>query len=121
VVTLNLSGFKVEIEDTIIQGMYINQVIKELRDFSDLKIEEADFTPLEPVFELFFSFSSLKKVVVKGNVNYPVGVGATLDFEFETDLTYMDKFIEGLKLINIVFSITGLNHKVVVISISLYI
>jgi hypothetical protein len=47
--------------------------------------------------EEFFTDNSMKKVLVKGYFQYPVGIGAKLNFEFETDLTYIDKFIEGIQ------------------------
>ena len=46
----------------------------------------------------------MKKVAVKGRVQYPVGYGAKLDFEFETDLTYVDQFIHGIETILGMFS-----------------
>ncbi|WP_443146796.1 WapI family immunity protein [Paenisporosarcina sp. TG-14] len=40
-----------------------------------------------------------KKINVSGYVQYPVGHGSELKFEFETDLTYVEKFLSGLKKI----------------------
>jgi hypothetical protein len=39
----------------------------------------------------------MKKIAVKGWLQYPVGYGAKLNFEFETDLTHVDQFIHGIE------------------------
>ncbi|MED4188809.1 hypothetical protein P4619_19845 [Halalkalibacterium halodurans] len=78
-------------------GGVVEDYLTELEQFRALAINEVVFDPIEPFFQLTFSFNQLKKVVVSGYVEYPVGEGAQLQFEFETDLTYVDQFAAGLK------------------------
>lgn len=46
-----------------------------------------------------------KNVSVDGFIQYPAGCGTELKFEFETDLTYIDAFIQGLESILIQYPI----------------
>lgn len=93
-----LPAFKAEIDEIILEGTILKYFIKELRAFSELKRKEVLFEPTEPYFGLTFSFLSGKKNVgVEGYVQYPVGIGAILQFEFETDLTDVVRFMNGLE------------------------
>ncbi|MDY7224636.1 hypothetical protein P4475_11420 [Halalkalibacterium halodurans] len=95
--SFTLPGFKVAFDEIILSGGVVEDFVAELKQFRALAINEAVFDPIEPFFQLTFSFNQLKKVVVSGYVEYPVGEGAQLQFEFETDLTYVDQFAAGLK------------------------
>lgn len=95
--SFTLPGFKVVFDEIILSGGVVEDYLTELEQFRALAINEVVFAPMEPVFELTFSFNRLKKVVVGGYVEYPIGGGAQLQFEFETDLTYVDQFAAGLK------------------------
>jgi hypothetical protein len=95
---LTLPAFKEEIDDIILEGHLIKTFIKDLLSFSALLEKEVTFEPTEPYFGLTFRFMSQRKMIeVDGYVQYPVGTGAVLKFEMETDLTYIDQFINGLE------------------------
>ncbi|WP_422386969.1 WapI family immunity protein [Cytobacillus oceanisediminis] len=81
------------------EGRLINFFLQELRSFSALHKKEVIIEPTEPYFKLTFSLDSMKNVGIGGFVQYPVGWGSELQFEFKTDLTYVDQFIKGLKKI----------------------
>ena len=98
-IALSLPGFRVEINEACLEGRLLTFVVNDLRAFSALRQTRVDFKPTEPYFGLSFSLAPMKKVMVEGYVQYPVGIGAKLNFAFETDLTYLDKFIEGLQAI----------------------
>jgi hypothetical protein len=92
-------SFRAEIDEVILNGHELNAYLHELREFSALKRLTIDFEPMEPYFELSFALDSRKKVIVHGNVQYPAGYGTKLEFEFETDLTYVDRFANGIESI----------------------
>jgi hypothetical protein len=95
---LTLPAFKAEIDDIILEGHLIKTIIKDWLSFSALLEKEVTFEPTEPYFGLTFRFMSQRKMIeVDGYVQYPVGTGAVLKFETETDLTYIDQFINGLE------------------------
>jgi hypothetical protein len=96
---LTLPSIRVEINEVIFTGHGLAYFLDELRALSTQRKPEIDFEPMEPYFGLAFSFISVKKIAVKGRVQYPVGYGARLQFEFETDLTNVDKFICGIETI----------------------
>jgi hypothetical protein len=94
---LTIPSIGIEINEVIFTGHGLAYFLDELRALSTLRKYEIDFEPLEPYFGLAFSFTPMKKIAVKGRVQYPVGYGAKLEFEFETDLTYVDQFIHGIE------------------------
>ena len=94
---LTIPAFKAEVDDVMLQGKLMKSYLAALEKFSKLEIEEAIFEPLEQNFRLIFLLNTFKKVIVKGYIQYPVGWGAELIFEFETDLTYVDTFLGGIK------------------------
>lgn len=96
-ITVNIPAFKVEIEETILEGSILKHYIDELQKFSKLIKDKVDFVPTESYFSISFSFNSRKNVQIKVEIEYPLGWGARLEFDFETDLTYIDKFIDGLQ------------------------
>ncbi|MBY6036686.1 hypothetical protein KUV80_08480 [Fictibacillus nanhaiensis] len=96
---LSMPAFKAEIDEVMFEGTLLEYFIEELVAFSALKKKEVNIKPTEPYFGLTFSVDKRKKVNVNGYVQYPVGWGAELQFEIETDLTYVDEFIRGLKSI----------------------
>ncbi len=95
--TLTLPGFRAEIDEVILDGRGLAVLLGELREFSRLQRDKIEFEALEPYFGLSFQFNPIKNVIVSGYVQYPVGYGPKLSFEFETDLTYVDKFTEGIQ------------------------
>lgn len=97
--SISLPAFCVEIDETIFQGEQLEISIAELKEFTSLKKPVVTVEPLESFFSLEFSFNSKMNVIVKGIAEYPLGWGARLEYEFETDLTYVDKFISGLECI----------------------
>jgi hypothetical protein len=94
-----LPSFRAEIDEVILDGHTLNHYLGQLREFVDLKRSIVEFEPTEPYFDLNFSLDSRKKVLVKGVVQYPVGWGAELSFEFETDLSHVEHFISGIESI----------------------
>ena len=75
-----------------------------MQNLSALKINEVEFKPTEPYIELKFTLNSQKKVDIKRTIwNVNSNCDATLKYEFETDLTYIDIFINGLKEILVKF------------------
>ncbi|PWA09020.1 hypothetical protein DCC39_13715 [Pueribacillus theae] len=94
-----LPAFKAEIDEIMLEGNLLTYYIEELRAFTALKINEVFFEPTEPYFGLTFSFLSKRKkrIGVEGYVQYPVGIGAVLQFEFETGVTDVVRFINGLE------------------------
>ncbi|MGG4470702.1 hypothetical protein ABER68_21950 [Paenibacillus alvei] len=96
---VTVSGFKAEINEVILEGRLINHYIHELHSFSNHHKKKIIFEPLEPYFELTFKLNRRKKVDINGCVRYPMDSGTLLQFDFETDLTYVDAFIKGLESI----------------------
>jgi hypothetical protein len=96
---LTIPAFRAEIDEVILEGRLLSYYLDQLREFSALRKDKVEFEPTEPYFGLSLSLNSRKKVLVNGYVQYPVGIGAKLEFEFETDLTYVDKFITGVESI----------------------
>lgn len=96
---LTVPGFKAEINEVILEGHLINHYIHELHSFSNLHKKKIVFEPLEPYFELIFKLNRRKKVDINGCVRYPMNSTTFLQFDFETDLTYVDVFIKGLESI----------------------
>lgn len=94
---LHVPGFNAELNEVMLEGRAINFYIQKLQSFSELKKKRVIFEASEPYFELTFSLDSRKKVEIQGTVQIPVGTGNKLLFEFETDLTYVDSFINGLE------------------------
>lgn len=95
----SLPSFRAEIDEIILDGHILNYYVEKLREFVALKLSSVEFSPTEPYFELDLILDSRKKVLVKGVVQYPAGWGAELSFEFETDLTHVDYFVNGLESI----------------------
>jgi hypothetical protein len=80
------------------EGNLLKELLDELIVFSALKTKEVEFIPIEPYLKFTLSLNSRKKVEVKGTVtNANSECWATLEYQFETDLTYIDVFINGLK------------------------
>ncbi|MFP7493170.1 hypothetical protein SFC66_05210 [Terribacillus saccharophilus] len=96
---VTLPSFQAEIDDIMLEGRYLECYLDELNQFLSLKKRKVMFEPTEPFFSLGFSFNRIKKVEVSGFVQYPVGNGSQLEFEFETDLAYIERFAEGLQKI----------------------
>lgn len=96
---LTVPSIRVEINEVIFTGHGLANLLDELHALSSRRKQEIDFEPLEPYFGMAFSFTQMKKVAIRGWVQYPVGYGAKLYFEFETDLTYIDQFIRGIEAI----------------------
>jgi hypothetical protein len=81
------------------EGSYMCRCIDELTRFSKYEIDRVFVEPLESYFSLEFTFDSVKKVNVSAIIEYPLDRGARLEFNFLTDITYIDQFITGLRLI----------------------
>lgn len=95
---LTIPAFRVEINEVMLEGRVLEYYLHEFEKFLALKKKEVIFEPTESYFGLTFSLKKFrKKVNVNGYVQYPVGHGSELQFEFETDLTYIEKFVNGLK------------------------
>jgi hypothetical protein len=94
---LTLPGFRAEIDEVILDGRGLAVLLGELREFSRVQGGTIEFETLEPYLGLSFQFEPTKNVIVSGYVQYPVGHGPKLSFEFGTDLTYVDKFTEGIQ------------------------
>jgi len=95
--SFTLPAFKAEIEDVILDGQMLQICITELEALTSFRSKKAEIAPNEPYFELEFTLKRKKRVKVNGYVQYPAGYGATLDFEFITDLTSIVTFLSGLK------------------------
>ena len=97
---LRIPGFISEIDEPMFEGTILQIFLKELQNLSELKLKEVEFRPTEPYINLKFTLNTKKKVNIKGTVtNINSECYATLEFEFETDLTFIDIFIKGLKAI----------------------
>lgn len=94
---LEIPGFRAEIDEPMFQAGDLANEIRELHKFSKIDINETSIAPMDEYLHLDFSFNSQKKVVVDGVLEYPLGWGANLRFSFETDLTYVDQFIQQLE------------------------
>ncbi|WP_100371835.1 WapI family immunity protein [Bacillus sp. FJAT-45037] len=94
-----LPGFRVEVNEIILEGQFVQFIIKELEQFSLQKKENVVIEPTEPFFGFTLSLRGPNKVNVEGYIQYPVGQGTELIFEFETDLKNVNKFLTGLKAI----------------------
>jgi hypothetical protein len=91
--------FSASFDEVCLNGELLEAVLKEVEEFSALKRDSVTFEPLEPYFSLKLSFNSRKNVIVSGIVQHPVGTGPELKFEFESDLSFVDKFSSGIKAI----------------------
>jgi hypothetical protein len=80
-----------------LSGRGLAVLLGELREFSRLQRGNIEFEALELYFGLSFQFTPVKNVIVSGYVQYPVGHGPKLSFEFETDLAYVEKSTEGIQ------------------------
>lgn len=96
---VTVPSIKAEIDEVILVGHLLNDYLDQFREFSSEKRLTVDFEPTEPYFGLSISLDSRKKVIVNGYVQYPVGYGTKLEFEFDTDLTHVDKFTNGIESI----------------------
>lgn len=103
--SISLPAFCVEIDEAIFQGEGIEICIAELKEFTCFKKSVVIVEPIESFFSLEFSFNAKKNVMVKGSAEYPLGWGSRLEYQFETDLSYVDKFISGLEHILGVFPV----------------
>ncbi|MBZ6487709.1 WapI family immunity protein [Priestia aryabhattai] len=103
--TFNIPAFKAEIDEVILEGRTIKYYLNELKKFSALKQKKVLFEPTEPYFGFTLTMNGRKNVSVDGFIQYPAGWGTELKFEFETDLTYIDAFIQGLESILIQYPV----------------
>lgn len=94
-----IPSFRAEIDEIILDGHVLTYHLKQLHEFVALERATVEFEPTEPYFDLELSLDSRKKVLVKGHIQYPAGWGAELRFEFETDLTHVDHFVNGIESI----------------------
>jgi hypothetical protein len=92
-----IGTFRAEFDEVCIQGSFLALKIKELTEFSATKRDSVEIEPLEPYFGLSFSFNGRKNVNVQGFIQHPAGIGPKLAFQFETDLSYVDNMISGMK------------------------
>lgn len=94
---IKLPSFQVKIDEIILEGRLLQYYQRELVKFSNLTINKVSLEPTESFFGLHLSFDSRKNVVVTGFAEYPLGeYGAMLEFNFLTDLTFIDKYILGI-------------------------
>jgi hypothetical protein len=101
---LSIPCFRAEIDEPMFEGTSLQIFLNELQNLSALKINRVEFKPTEPYIDLKFTLNSRKKVDIKGSIwNVKLECDATLEFEFETDLTFIDIFISGLKNILAVY------------------
>lgn len=95
---MSIPCFRVEIDEPMFEGTSLQIFLNQLQNLSALKLNNVEFKPMEPYINLKFTLNSRKKVNVKGSIwNVDSECDATLEFEFETDLTFLDIFINGLK------------------------
>ncbi len=94
--TCRVPGFRSEIRETMVLGSELEQHWREMQEFDALARATVAFEPLEPYYQLGFRLTSQKKVLVQGWIQYPAGWGSQLEFEFETNLTYVAEYIRGL-------------------------
>lgn len=97
---ITLPSFRVEIDEIILEGRLLQYYLQKLKEFSKLEIDKVVLDPTEPLFELTLVLKSKGNVEVSGYARYPLGeYESTLGFSFLTDLTYVDRFILGIKSI----------------------
>lgn len=97
-VTIRVPGFSGKM-NTSFAGNEIQVLMSDLNQFNQVKLRQVSFEPMEPWLVLEFTFGRRHQVCVKGVTEYPLGYGSKLMFEFETDLSFIDRFIHGLKRI----------------------
>jgi hypothetical protein len=95
-ILLIIPGFKVEFEKVIFQGTLLEHYANELNKFLLSERNEINVEPTESYFGLKFTYDSLKQIFVKGYIQYPLGWGATLAFEFTTDTALIECFVKGI-------------------------
>jgi len=97
---LTLPSFRHEINEAIYVGNHIVWCIKELHKFLDCEIKKVSFEPYEPYFGINLSLKARKRVIVKGFAGNPdIRNGPKLKYEFESDISIIDKFTKGLESI----------------------
>jgi hypothetical protein len=92
------SGFQSEFDETCFQGRELKEMATELLEFYNLNRETVELLPIEPHFGLSFSFNPLRKVMVKGWIQY-LDNSITLKFDLETSLSDLKNFIDGIQSI----------------------
>jgi len=98
-VELRFSDFTFKIDEVILEGNTITYYINELRSLINLQNHKVHFEPTEPYFELNFEHGPEEsgKVKVKGFVQASVEEGPNVNFEFETSIPLVIKFVQGLE------------------------
>ena len=94
--SLKAGAFRCAFDEACMRGGGPAIFLENLKSFSAQKINEVEFEPLDNYFRLKFSFNGRKNVRVSGLLQHPLGEGYTLEFDIETNLTYIDQFISGL-------------------------
>ncbi len=95
-ILLIIPGFKAEFEKVIFQGTLLEHYANELKKFLLFEKNEVNVEPTESYCGFKFAYDSLKQIHVKGYIQYPLGWGATLTFEFVTDAELIEFFVKGI-------------------------
>lgn len=100
-VELRLPEFTIKINEVILEGNTITYYINALRSLINLQKHIVHFEPTEPYFGLTFEHAPEEngKVKVKGFVQTSVEEGPNVNFEFNTSVPLVTKFVQGLESI----------------------
>jgi hypothetical protein len=102
-ISLHINGVAAQIDEPIIEGRVLAFLLKEIIEFKDLKTKEVDFSFTEPEFsfDLFNKMLSDKNILVSGQMmdNKLDRSNVNIRFEFITDLSLIENFINGIELI----------------------
>ena len=106
-ISLYINGVSAEIDEPIIEGRVLMYLLKEIIEFKVLKIYEVDFLFTEPEFGFTLSNKSLtgKNILVSGEmIDFKLNKSnVNVKFEFKTDLSLIENFINGIKRILLEF------------------
>jgi hypothetical protein len=105
-IKIYLPGFTSQFSDTLLttEISYLYEGSKQA--YKDLK-SKVSFHPMDCGLELDMTPNKQGQFAVKGSATHPMGIGATLSFDFITDQSYFTEIISKLDTILKEFPIRG--------------
>jgi hypothetical protein len=97
--SVRVPNFLGQMKGVFFTGREIHDLAGELDRFNKLKLKEVTFEPMEPCLVLEIKLGKRYQVFIKGYAEYPLSTGSKLSFDFETDLSHIVLFIQGLRSI----------------------
>ena len=95
-ITIMVPGFKGSF-DFCLDAPALAGFLQELNQMKATVSGSASFTPIEPSISLVGEMTNMRQIRWKGIAQYPLGYGSELDFEFESDQSYLPEVISELE------------------------